>query len=79
MSTRPSPALQALVMELRQHPAFPELLKRIEPPPIPRFRHSQASEVEKARAEWIYASGKRDQHDLWLSVLTGEAIPRDAG
>jgi hypothetical protein len=68
-----NPMVAALLADLRQHPNFPDLLKAVEVPRLPRFRISQAAEVEKARAEWIYKSGQRNQHDAWLAFLTGEA------
>ena len=69
---RISPSLAHLLVELRQHPAFPELLQ-VEAPRLPRFRPSQAEEAAKAHATWVYQSGRRDQHDYWLALLTGQA------
>jgi hypothetical protein len=70
-----SDALASLINDLRQHPAFPDLIAAIPAPTIPRFRVSQAAEVEKARAAWIFESGKQAQHDLWLTILTGKTVP----
>ena len=70
------PAVQSFLLDIRQHPMFPLLLRSMEQPKIPRFRSSQAEQVEKARAEWIYQSGRKDQHDRWIHFLTGE-VPRD--
>lgn len=67
-----NPMVAALLADLRQHPAFPLLLKAVETPQLPRFKASQAQEAEKARATWIYQSGKKDQHDAWLFLLTGQ-------
>lgn len=67
-----SPLLKALLLDLRQHPHFPLLLEAIPKPALPRFKISQAQEVEKARANWIYRSGQADQHEMWLALLTGE-------
>lgn len=64
---------KAWLIDIRQHPLFPELLKAVPAPKIRRFRKSEAAEAEKARAEWIYLSGKCDQHDAWLALLTGQA------
>jgi hypothetical protein len=69
---KPNPAVAALLADLRQHPAFPDLLTAVEAPRLRRFKHSQAGEVEKARALWIYTSGRCDQHDDWLALLTGQ-------
>jgi hypothetical protein len=68
-----SQMLIAMLRDLRQHPAYPELLKALPRPQLRRFRISQAQEAEKARAEWIYLSGQAEQHDKWLALLTGQA------
>lgn len=70
-----SPELKSFLMDLRQHPLFPELLKAVEEPQLPQFRLSEANEVERARAKWIYESGRRAQHEAWLQVLTGRTDP----
>lgn len=69
-----SPLVKALLLDLRQHQHFPLLVEALkqERPRLKRFKVSQAQEAEKARAEWIYLSGQADQHDKWLSLLTGE-------
>jgi hypothetical protein len=64
--------LLKLLADLRQHPGYPDLLA-VPRPQLRRFKISQAQEAEKARAEWIYLSGKCDHHEWWLSLLTGEA------
>lgn len=76
--TTHGPALKSLLADLRQHPGFPELLKAVETPQIPRFRKSRAGDVESARAEWIHQSGKREQHEMWLAFLTGKVPPVEA-
>lgn len=67
-----SEAVRALLADLRQHPAFPLLLKAVEAPPLRRFRPSKAEQVESERAQWIYDSGRNAQHDQWLFFLTGK-------
>ncbi len=67
-----SSTLAALLADLRQHPHFPELLRAVEAPQLPRFKTSEAAEPEKAQAKWIYTSGKLDQHEAWLGMLTGQ-------
>ncbi len=69
--------LRALLVDLRQHPAFPVLLRAIQAPQLPRFRTSQAQQPDQAFASWAYVSGKRDQHDAWLALLTGQAPKGD--
>lgn len=73
-----SPALQDLLANIRQHPGFSDLLKIMDPPEIPRFKRSQAADVEKARADWIYQSGRRDQFDQTVVLLSGQQIPPKA-
>ena len=72
------PALKAFILDLRQHSMFPLLIKAMESPSIPRFRASQANDVERARAQWIYQSGKKDQHDAVIHFLTGEIPSGDS-
>ena len=72
--SRISSNLAALLRELRQHPAFLELLEAVELPRLPRFKPSQAEEAAKAHATWVYQSGRRDQHDNWLTLLTGHSV-----
>jgi hypothetical protein len=67
-----NPMAAALLADLRQAQGFLELLKALETPRLPRFKASQAQEAEKARATWIYESGRLDQHERWLAFLTGK-------
>ena len=67
-----SRTLEALLAELRQHPAFQELLKAVHRPQPPQFKVSQAQEADAFGALAIYASGKRAQHEMWLALLTGQ-------
>ena len=69
-------ALKAFLIDLRQHPMFPVLLKAMEKPRLPRFRASQADQVEKARAQWIYQSGRFDEHNTWVHFLSGAVPPQ---
>lgn len=73
-----SAALDALLVMMREHPGFPELLRSVDAPKVPRFKRSQANDAEKARAEWIYVSGRLSQHEAWLAMLTNNQIPQDA-
>lgn len=67
-----SPELETFLRELRAHPLWASLVKSVQAPRLPRFRRSQAAEVEKARAEWIYESGRRDMYDYFVTMLLGE-------
>lgn len=63
--------LRAFLSDLRQHPLFPQLLAAVEQPRVRPYRPTQASEIERARAQWIYESGQLAQHNAWLAILTG--------
>jgi hypothetical protein len=69
---KPSPAVTDLLIHFRGHPAFQELLKSVERPKVSPFRLSEAEQSEKARAKWIYESGKLAGHNAWLGILTGQ-------
>lgn len=65
--------LDELMFMIRQHPAFPELLKAIECPDPLRYSPSKSGAVAEQQAEWIYRSGRRAQDILWRSFLTETA------
>ena len=67
-----SPVLKSLLFDIRQHPAYPELLKAVECPPLPRFKPSAADSVETMGAKFLFASGQADQHERWLTFLRGQ-------
>lgn len=67
-----SPAVTDLLIHFRGHPAFQELLKTVERPQVSPFRLSEAEQSEKARAKWIFESGKLAGHKAWLDLLTGK-------
>lgn len=73
-----SPELIGFLIELRQHPVFPQLTKAVETPRVRPYKSAEADQVEKARAQWIFESGQLKQHDAWLGVLTG-TDPSDRG
>jgi hypothetical protein len=69
--------LADLLEAIRQHPAFPELLEQIRAPRQPRFRSSildreQAEELKNFTYKSAYLAGRRDQHNQWVALLTGE-------
>ena len=68
-----SAGLLDLLVYLRGHAHFPELLKAVERPRISPFKKSEAGETESARSKWIYESGKLENHEQWLSMLTGKS------
>ena len=67
-----NPVLKEYLDHIRAHPIFPELLKAVEKPKISPFRSSEADQSEKARAKWIFESGKKHQHDQWVAFLSGK-------
>lgn len=64
-------AVKALLADLRQHPAFQDLLMMVERPKMPRYRPSKGEDVPTVGARTVYVSGQIDQHERWLSYLTG--------
>ena len=70
--------LRAFLIELRQHPLFPQLINAVEVPRLRPYKSAEADQVEKARAQWIFESGQLKQHEAWLGVLTG-TDPSDRG
>jgi hypothetical protein len=68
-----SPALKEFLSFIRSNPNFPELVRSVERPKISPFRQSEAEQSEKARAKWIFESGKLHQHEAWLALLTGKS------
>ncbi len=68
-----SAGLLDLLVYLRGHAHFPELLKAVERPRISPFQPSEAAQSEAARAKWIHESGKLLSHEQWLRMLTGKS------
>jgi hypothetical protein len=67
-----SPALISLLFDIRQHAAFQELLRAVEAPSLPRFKKNTA--LDMMGAQTVFASGRLDQHEKWLTVLSGEPV-----
>lgn len=66
-----SPALKSLLSDIRQHPAFPEMLRELQAPKLPRFKPNSPESTETMGAKFLFASGQADQHERWLAFLTG--------
>lgn len=66
-----SKELQDLLLLIRQHAAFPLLLKAMDEqnPETKTFKLSQPTQDQLS--EWIFRSGRRAQHEAWRSFLTG--------
>lgn len=74
---RASAHLASLLADIRQHPTFPELLKLLEPEPMPRYAPGKdGGDIAKVGATLIYRSGLWQQYDRTLAVLTGNASPQ---
>lgn len=66
-----SEALNDLLASMREHPAFPELLKSIPSADIKPYRRTPASESPEAQKDdWIFRSGRHFQHQCWVTFLT---------
>lgn len=74
-----SPELKIFLVELRQHPHFPQLLAAMERPRMPEYRPSKGEALDIVGANHAYASGQLNQYRQWLTLLTGEANPSETG
>lgn len=63
-----SAGLRDLLDFMRQHPAFPELLKAVDAPLVKSFKPSESPDAQTA--DWIFRSGRRLQHECWRQFLT---------
>ncbi len=75
---KPSENLVHLLMTVREHPAFSELLSIVEAPKLPLFRASKSETFEAETMKWIHQSGRVQQHNAWIAVLAGKQIPPEA-
>lgn len=66
-----NPALKGLLEDIRQHPAFPDLLQAVMCPPLPRIKPNSMDSAEIMGAKFLFASGQADQHERWLIFLRG--------
>lgn len=66
--------LKELLWLMRQHKAFHELLDHLSHEHAKPFRPS--GDGQKQVHDWIFASGRTMENDLWRSFLT-EAQPSD--
>lgn len=70
-----SPELKAMLLDLRQHPLFPDLIRSVQAPRLKGYRPRQGASIEDAGAKYCYYSGEMDQHARWLKLLTGDSQP----
>jgi hypothetical protein len=71
-----SAVLDSLLVTIRQHEGYRELLNAVERPRIRPFVKSKAANVEQSRSEWVFESGQLMQHEQWLQMLSG-TVPHD--
>lgn len=74
-----SPELRVFLLDLRQHPLFPQLVAAIERPRFPEYRPSKGDTLEIVGAKAAYASGQLEQYRQWQALLTGDANPSEKG
>lgn len=67
-----SPDVKAFLDEVRGHPLWHEFLKALETPRVPLWRKGRGQTSDEARDNWIYQSGRRDEHDKIMRILAGE-------
>ena len=72
-----SPALRSLLFDIRQHAAFEELKKAVERPSLPRFKASEKLSLDEFGAKAAFESGRLNQHENWLTLLTGTPLTGD--
>lgn len=73
MKTELPEGLKALILDLRQHPSFPALLKYMQPAArVPHYVQKDNEDVEKSRARWIFRSGEWSHYRRLYCLLTGE-------
>ena len=68
-----SPELKTWLEDLRQHPLFPALMASMKAPQLRRYRPSGQEPLDALGARLAYHSGRQDEFDAWVFVLTGEA------
>lgn len=63
-----SAALADLLTQMREHPAFGELLRQVEAPNLPPFKEGE--DPSKQYAVFTFRSGARRQDEIWRQFLT---------
>lgn len=62
--------LKDLLERMREHPAFPDLLDKINPPPLKLYQPGGDKDSATQSADWMFGSGRHRQHMLWREFLT---------
>lgn len=63
-----SAGLQDLLERMREHPAFPELLKQVDAPMLPAFKEGE--DPLRQFSSFAFRSGARRQDSIWRQFLT---------
>jgi len=73
-----SEALRDLLEKMREHPAFPELLRAVPAPEPAEFKATGTTPGAEQVHLWIHRSGRANQQRAWLDFLQN-AIPPARG
>ena len=73
-----TPELKMFLLELRQHPLFPELIRAVHPPQQKTYIPNKGRSLDMVGADHCFYSGCKHQHNQWLFTLMGE-IPSQEG
>lgn len=65
-----SSELNQLLRELRGDPRWERLLKEIPVPQLPRYRASDSADPQRTHDEWVYQSGRLNEHESLMAFLT---------
>lgn len=65
-----TPDLRDLLFTIRQHSAFRELLTVVDAPEPRAYSPSKSALTQEQTSDWIYRSGRKAQHQMWLDFLT---------
>lgn len=64
-----TPSLRELTALIREHPHFPELLARMQAPPLPSYKPSKEQPLDVVGANHAYWSGRKEQAELTLALF----------
>lgn len=67
--------MKDLLLFIRQHRAFPELLTAVEVPTVKPFR--QSNDPQRQHTDWIFNSGRAKENELWRQFLIGNSDEAD--
>lgn len=70
-----SAALNDLLRDIREHPAFEELLNTLNPKPLVFYSPASPKDAATQSADYVYGSGLHRQHQIWREFLTDYVSP----